>query len=415
MKLFSKYNQVNVIATILVLLIGSTCYYFIIRFVLIKQLDNALKVEETEILAYVKNKNILPEPTNYRDQMITFAGTEKAVRRKFINITLFDSAHGENNPYRQLIFPVSADGKMFTASVTKSEVETEDLLLLIVLITVGVIVLLLLILFVANRVLLRKIWRPFYDTLQAISAFNISRREVIPENQSEIDEFKYLGAALSGMTGKFVKDYEVLKNFAENASHEMQTPLAIINSKLDLMIQDQRLDEKQMKPLQELYDAVGRLRKLNQSLLLLTKIENKQFIHGDSIRLRDIITAKLQQLEDMFIARRLHVKTDMEDVSIGLNSYLADILLNNLLSNAFHHNLEGGSIEIGLRPGRLVISNTGPPLSFDHSGIFERFKKSNYSEGMGLGLAIVKQICDSCNYNIEYFFHDNLHSFAIRF
>ena len=297
---------------------------------------------------------------------------------------MFDSAHHENNPYRQLVFPVMVSGKIVKATVTKSEVETEDLLLLIVLITVGVIMLLLLILFMANRFLLRKIWQPFYLTLQAVSVFNISNRAVIPESGSEIDEFKSLDAALNRMTNKIVQDYEVLQRFADNASHEMQTPLAIINSKLDLMIQDQRLDEKQMKQLQEMYDAIGRPSKLNQSLLLLTKIENKQFIHSDQIPLRPLIAGKLQQLEDMFNAKHLHIKTEMQEVDIKLNSYLADILLNNLLSNAFHHNKENGEITISLTPDRLVVSNSGPALSFEPSGIFERFKKGSYSSGTGL-------------------------------
>lgn len=415
MKLFARYNQVNIIATILVLLIGSTCYYFIIRYILIKQLDDTLKVEEAEIVTFVKNNDSLPPATSYRDQVIAFEEARNFARRKFLQISLFDTAHNEVNPYRRLVFPVTVKGKVFQASVTKSEAETEDLLLLIVVVTIGVIVLLLLMLFIANRFLLRKIWQPFYKTLQSIGGFNISDRKVIPESNASVDEFKYLDVALNRMTEKIVRDYEMVQSFADNASHEMQTPLAIINSKLDLLIQDQGLDERQMKPLQEMYDAVGRMSKLNQSLLLLTKIGNRQFEHTDLINLKTILTDKLRQLEDIFHAKQMHVKTDLQDVSIELNSYLADILLNNLLSNAVHHNAEGGNIEIKLDPQKMSICNSGPALSFDASRIFRRFEKSSHSQGVGLGLAIVKQICDSCHFIINYTFDAGRHTFVIRF
>ena len=415
MKLITKYNRVNIIATIQVLLIGSTCYYFIIRFVLIKQLDNTLKVEEAEITAIVRTRNSLPEASRYRDQMTLFTEVDGPRRRKFSNITLYDSAHHEFNPYRHLQFPLNVNGKYFLASVTKSETETEDLLILIVIITMAVIVLLLLMLFLANRVLLRKIWQPFYHTLQSIRDFHISSRQAIKENSSEIDEFRYLDKALNEMTGRLVREYERVRIFADNASHEMQTPLAIINSKLDLLIQDQGLQEKQMKQLQEMYDAVGRMSKLNQSLLLLTKIDNNQFVDAETLDLAGLITHKLRQMEDITNDSNLEVTLALQPVTLALNGYLADILLNNLVGNCFHHNVPGGKIDIELTTRRLTIRNTGPALSFDASAIFERFKKSDRSQGTGLGLAIVKQICDSLHYTIRYGFEQGMHTFTIDF
>lgn len=414
-KLFIQYSRINIIASILAFLLGSICYYFIIRYVLIRQLDDTLKIEEAEILNYARTRDRLPEPANYRDQQISFTPSEKPVKRKFLNTSWQDPRHHDYRPYRQLLFPVVAGGRIYTVSVVKSEVETEDLLGWIVLITVGVILLLLGIIFLANRLLLRQLWQPFYNTLEAIRQFNLSSRKPLPAIDNTIEEFKNLDAAVGQMTLKILKDYEMLKNFADNASHEMQTPLAIINSKLDLMIQDQELGEKHLRQLQAMYDAVGRLSKLNQSLLLLTKIENNQFAHTDEVALAPLIEEKLVQLEDLIRARNLTVLADLDQVSARVNPYLADILLNNLLVNAIRHNQDEGSLTIRLQPDGLQISNTGPALHFDPAIIFDRFTKGNRSDGTGLGLAIVKQICDNYRFPLSYSYNNNVHLICIRF
>jgi signal transduction histidine kinase len=414
-KLISKYNRVNILATIAVMLAGSICYYFIIRYALIHQLDNALKVEEAEILDFVKTHDRLPEATNYKDQHISFTQTNQFVRRRFSNIIRVDPGDHDKGPYRQLVFPVLVGGQLFIATVTKSEAETEFLVGLIVLITVAVIGLLLLILFGASRLLFRKTWKSFYDTLQSIRQFNLSSKEYSGSGPSNIDEFRDLDAAVRVMTGKIVKDYETLKTFADNASHEMHTPLAVINSKLDLLIQGQNLDETQVKQLQDMYDGVRRLTKLNQSLLLLSKIENNQFAVIKPVGIKDLIEEKLLQLEDLIRAKQLDVQTDMQAAEIPLNEYLVEILLNNLLSNAIRHNEPKGIIRVGLRRHRLEISNTGPLLEFEASEIFERFRKGDRSEGNGLGLAIVKQICDTHAFRISYNHLGGLHHFIIDF
>ena len=415
MKLFNKYSRFNILAAILVLLLGSICYYFIIRYVLIRQLDDTLKIEEAEILDFVSQKHQLPEPANYRDQLISFKQESRPEKRHFQSADVYFTEDKERKPYRQLIFPVDVNGINYRVSVSKSQLEAEDLLGLIVLITIGVIVLLLLIQFIINRYLLRKIWTPFYETLESINQFNLVNKQPMPRHQSDIDEFISLDAAVHRMTGKIIGDYETLRNFADNASHEMQTPLAIINSKLDLMLQEQGLDERQGRHLQTMYDAIGRMGQINQSLLLLTKIENDQFDHAESLALHTMIKSKLAQLEEMTSARQLEITCDISESIHQMNHYLADILLNNLLSNAIRHNLEGGKINVFANQERLVISNTGLSLSFHPSQIFDRFTKTVQSEGTGLGLAIVKQICEKYHFQLAYSQDGNMHTFTVLF
>jgi signal transduction histidine kinase len=408
MKLFTKYGRINFVAILAVLFIGSVCYYYIIRFVLIDQLDETLKVEEQEILDYVSKRDRLPEPSHYRDQSVYFTETDRPFRRRFKSIRM-------DGHYREILFPVIAGNKLFIATVSKSQKEADGLIGLIVLITAGVLVLLFLVLFLVNRFVLRKIWQPFYSTLGLIKHFNLSSQRVIPGLDTDIDEFRELGNAVKEMTGKVLQDYESLKNFADNASHEMQTPLAVINSRLDLMIQDRRLDEIQMKQLQGIYDATRRLTKLNQSLLLLTKIENNQFSDAKSVQLDVLIKEKLNQLDELILAKQLHLSVDSSPSLIRMNDYLADILVNNLLSNAIRHNPENGRIALSIFPGTLTISNTSNPLSFNPSDIFDRFQKSTDSQGVGLGLAIVKQICDNYHFTIEYVYLNEMHTFTLRY
>jgi len=427
MRLFVRYSRVNIIASILALLLGSIGYYFIVRYVLVHQLDDTLKIEEAEILDYVKTHDRLPEPANYRDQQIRFIPAGTPVARRFIHKTGGDIQdahsdpphrvhhHDEDEPYRQLLFSVRANGQLYTVSVSKSEEETEDLLQLMMLITAGMILLLLGTLFLANRLLLRRIWQPFYKTLEGIRRFNLSSREPLPVTGTDIDEFRSLDEAARVMTLQILKDYEIVKNFADNASHEMQTPLAIINSKLDLMIQDPDLEEKHHRPIQSMYDAISRLRQLNQSLLLLTKIENNQFAQTQQVDLAPLIEEKLVQLEDMVRSRGLQIRTDLDRLSLPVNGYLADILLNNLLLNAIRHNQDGGSLNILVRDRTFRISNSGPGLAFDPVTIFDRFTKGAHSPGTGLGLAIVRQICDNYHFPLAYSYEDNMHVIDIRF
>ena len=370
MKLFTQFSRVNIVASILALLVGSIGYYFTMRYVLIGQLDDSIRVEEAEILDNIQTRGQLPPPSDYHDQQISYEPATAPVRRHYINTTRINHHH-RAEPYRELIFSAPVGRQLFTVTVGVSEEATEDLLALIMAITAGMILLLFVTLFLANRLLLRRLWKPFYQTLGGMRQFNLSSRQPLPIRDTAIDEFRSLDEAARQMTGQILKDYEMLKGFTDNASHEMQTPLAIINSRLDLLIQDHELAETHHRPIQAMYDAIGRLRQLNQSLLLLTKIENHQFTHSASIDMAPLIEEKLVQLEDPLRDRHLVVHKDLDRLHLPINGYLADILLNNLLINAIRHNQDGGDLSIHLRESSLRITNSGAIRRAISSGVPE--------------------------------------------
>ena len=413
MKLLSRYNRVNVVSAIFVLLISSLSYYVIIRNILIQQIDKDLQVEEQEIKDYVASNKSLPKESSYKGQAIHFSRSNTLIKRHFESTILTDSVSKDSEPIRQLLFPVGVSGNLFTATVIKSQTEAEDLIQLIFLVTAGIFILLLLFIAFINRLMLFKLWQPFYNTLQQLTLFDVNNAHSIRLDNSKIDEFNELNISVLKMADKVTTEFNSLKSFTENASHEMQTPLAVINSKLDLLIQHS--SENQGEQLQAIYDSVRRLNKLNQTLLLLTKIDNRLYNLSEVIDFKKLLEDKLQQLEDLVQARQIKVTTNLVEVSIQMNYDLADILVNNLLNNAIKHNIKGGTIDCVLSKDRLLITNTGLPISFDEAAIFERFQKGANSDGTGLGLSVVKQICIASNFKVEYSYKQQLHTIKLLF
>ena len=418
MKLLARYNRVNIAATILVLLVGGLCYYFILRFVLIHQLDKDLKIEEQEIKDYVQGNNNLPNAANYKDQKVVFEPTAFiSIKRKIFSVNLYDATEDEHIQGRRLIFIIQNAGKNYTVSITKSQQETEDLIQLIVLLTLAIVVLLLVVLFIINRFVLNKLWLPFNNTLQQLKQFNLSNKSAIKLEDSNINEFKELNSAVTTMSNSVIKDYDALKSFTENASHEIQTPLAIINSRLELLMQSENFSETQMQYIQNIQEEISRLSKLNQSLLLLTKIDNQQFKETEEVDMATIIGKHLNNYEELIAAKEITLTKNIDaDCIVSMNKTMAEILVSNLITNAIKHNIDKGTITITLQNDRLVVSNTGAELNSNPNELFERFKKDKVnSESLGLGLSIVKKISEQYNFKAVYNYANGLHTVAINF
>lgn len=418
MKLLSKYNRVNAIATIIVLLFSAVAYYFVIEKTLVHQLDKSLLVEEKEIKDYIQDNHTLPEPSYSKDEQELYSPVnDEKVVRKFRSIKSYNKYHDENIYYRQLEFPVTVNGKIYKADVRKSQEETEDLVQLILKITLIIVLLLVAALFIINRFVLNKLWKPFNSTLQQIKQFNVSGKNGVHLETTNINEFADLNAAVNVMTKKAIRDYNEIKTFTENASHEIQTPLAIMRSKLELLSQSENLNEEQMDAIQSISETTNRLSKLNQSLILLTKIDNKQFGETEEVNMGHLLLLHLNNYEELFQAKEISVTKNIdESVVLTMNETLAEILIVNLLINAIKHNIEKGSVIIELNKKYLSIANTGKILNENPAIYFERFKKESVSnDSMGLGLSIVKKICESYNYKITYNYKDYLHNLKVDF
>ena len=220
------------------------------------------------------------------------------------------------------------------------------------------------------------------------------------------------------MTTKLTSDYLSLKEFSENASHEMQTPLAIIQSKLELLFQKQDIGEENLKAVNSAYQAVNRLSKLHHELNLLTRIENQEYRDLESIDLKSFLENQIENFSDILELKNIELnRSIVSDLKVNANTYLLEILFSNLFSNAIKHNLaKAGKINIELKEKTFTISNTGMEPEYALDSLFERFKKGKPgAESTGLGLALVKQICSVHGFNISYSFHNKLHILKLEF
>jgi signal transduction histidine kinase len=416
MKLFTRYNRINLLATVVIFLLSSGAFYVLLRFVLIDQVDGSLKIEQREILEYVNRYNRLPEPVQVKNQATQFRPTPQQVsdKQRYRTLQLFDPFEKEQRPFRQLNFSVQAGGQWYEATVSKSLEGTDKLTRAIILITLGTLLLILVAGMVINRMVLKKLWQPFYQTLSVMQGFQLGQKKQLQFPQTGITEFRLMAEVLEQTTGKAEQDYRLLKEFTENASHELQTPLAVIQSKLDLLIQDEQLSQQQSQAALAAYDAIQKLARLNQSLLLLAKIENRQFEQTTPVHLKEKITEKLQQLEELVQSNALTLTVQLEEAVIQMNADLADILLNNLLSNSIRHNKKGGHILLQLQARALTISNTGAAAALDPLRLFTRFYKGSSSGSHGLGLSIAQQICQVSGCRLSYDYTNGLHRFRLQ-
>lgn len=416
MKLLDRYNRVSLLTTISMIVIAGIVYYFTISFILTNQVDKDLLVEENEIFDYVGLNHSLPQVFKSDDLKIHFTAIpDETITRKITDSHFYDDQEHEDEAARMLTSSVKVGAQVYRINIVESTVETEYLIRMIFLITLGLIFILLVVLLLINRTLMRKLWEPFYETLRQIKLFNLADRNGIYQVDTRIDEFQDLNREVTAMSQRVLQDYQSLKSFTENASHELMTPLAVIISKLETLMQDSDVTERQGALIAEAYQTVDRLKKLNRSMLLLSRIENKLMHDVEDIDLSEAVRQKITEFQELLADKQIVIREELEPHHIRLNRGLLNIMLNNLLGNAIQHNRAGGRIVAQLHHNQLSFCNTGAPASLSQQTIFQRFYKSPESEGTGLGLTLVKQICDNYGFSLSYIFEDQLHCFKVVF
>jgi signal transduction histidine kinase len=330
---------------------------------------------------------------------------------------LFDPLEEESEIFREVTSIESVAGQTWRITLRQVIPEPHDYwnsiglaLSLVMLILLGGLLLI-------NWRISRSIWKPFYQNLAALKAFSLESQAPLALHASNIREFRELNTALETLSEKIRADYHALREFTENASHEMQTPLAVLHSQLESALQAPDLNEKQASRLNSALQAARRLARLNQSLLLLAKIENRQFRQTKTIALRTALKESLEQFHPLIEAKNIVLRQSIDtDLTLHTDPALLEMLLSNLLSNAVRHNHEGGNLDIYLGPDTLRIANTGPELQVSPESLFARFAKGDPSSpSHGLGLAIVQKICTTCGWTVSYTFENNLHILEIGF
>jgi signal transduction histidine kinase len=416
MKLAAYYNRAGIFATLSVLLVGAIIYFFVIQYLSKQQVDSNLTEEMDEVKAYINAHQELPRQVDFdEDQTLFIKTNSRQLQKRFYDTTYFDARDNSNEHGRAIEGLIEHRGQYYKSIIIISSESSENLAKILSVITLVLLSVLLAGLFIINRYILRGLWKPFYGLLNQLKAFKVADNRLFETSDSKVDEFNELNTAANILASHLITDFQYLKNYIENASHEMMTPLAVITSKLDILIQDENLNPSLFPQINDIYSAASKLARLNQSLLLLAKIENNLIEDKEDLDLNLLISEKIRQFYELFLSRQIKISVNMSHKKIVASKYLIDILLNNLFSNSIKHNIKNGTINVILSGEILQIQNTGYAEVLNANSIFERFQKEKKSEGSGLGLAIVKNICGLYNWTVSYHYSENIHSFNIRF
>ena len=415
MRLIEKTGRTYVRISLAAFIISGAVVYFALSYVFRKALNENLRSDIEAVRRTMAEKNVVPSYSPYIEVKEVAGNANMADRVS--DTLIFDPGEHESIPYRQISREVSINGRKYIITAREALLENSDLAITIAAVTGSVVILLLLILFFINRKLSLRIWRPFYRILADLKRFSYNSQDFRFSSAGDLDEFNELKTDLESLTGKIISDYQTLKRFTGDASHEIQTPLAIIQSKLETLMQDTDLKHEHYEIINAAYTQTLRLSRLAQTLLLLTKISNDQFPDNQMVNISEITEEKISILEDSLKEKHITILRNIKQgVKKETNTFLAGSLIMNLLTNAFIYSNRYATVGISLDEDEMIISNTGLPLTTDTGKIFDRFFKGDKSSSShGLGLSIVKEICSVNNWEIRYIYEDGRHNFIVTF
>ena len=413
MKLIIKISRYFLFSSILVFIVISIGLYFVI--------ENTITEETDEQLSNISQKAIQELKSGKAVSFSPFVEiipvNQTNVKNEFKDVLIKSNEEDDGEPFRQLTTFVNMNGKNYKIIVRISLIEKEDMLFSILIVALVAFLLFILILYFANKTVSKKILKDFYDILNKLEKFSLKSDDQLQITNSNIEEFGQLNKSFLFLAEKAKSEYRSLKEFSEEVNHEIQTPISVIKSKLELLLQSNDLTEDNLTLLETSFKNLSKLERINKSILLLNKLEHKDLFESSSINPADEINNVFSEFNDFIISKNLTVNLSLEqNIIITANHSLINILLSNLISNAIKHNVNNGKINIELKNNELIILNTGQIPNGNPEKFFERFyKESASTESVGLGLTIVKKICDLYGIEIRNNFLDNLHSIILKF
>ncbi|TRX72234.1 HAMP domain-containing sensor histidine kinase [Carboxylicivirga sp. M1479] len=412
MKLLTKTGLNFISASIFFFFIGSLGGYYFIRYAVNKMFNNELLEAQQQVEQH--NNTLL----TYADVSIDTLALSLNTEQYSFTDTVMHNGDGNFEFYRKLslLKPIN-EAQAVNYTVIRSTAPSDLMVMKFTLMLTVFPIIFFLILYLVNRASTKYSLTVFYDTINKLRVFDVNKENRLDLMTSDIDEFEQLNEVFSAMDKKIKEDYERLKEYTENTSHELQTPLAIINTKLDELIQADNLREEQIQSIAGLIETTNRLSKTNQALIFLAKLDNRVFANAQSVSFNDVVQTELENLEPLISEAKLKVEmTSTDRLLANMNPSLAHTLMQNLLKNAIRHNIPDGYIRISIKQQQLEITNSGQVVSYEPEQMFGRFKKnSQHPQSLGIGLSIVKRICDISDIVINYDQKDKEHIFKLDF
>ena len=338
-------------------------------------------------------------------------------RQVFYDATVYIELEDEDEPVRVMCTAFRMpDGQYYELKLMISILERDDMVEAMLWYLGALFLLFLICTSIGIQLVLKGVFRPLHRLLDWLHCIQPGKEVPPLDNPTKIREFRQLSDAALDMGNRSYKAYEEQKQFIENASHELQTPLAIVRGKVELLAESEGMTEQQMEQLDEIYATLGRAVKLNKSLLLLSRIENGQYTEMEDVSVDEILDELLPDLMDIYEHKQVRLirKREEQPFIIRCNHSLAQILVSNLVKNSLLHNREGGELQVLTTPTSLVIKNTGDvPLDGEKS--FRRFYHGmdGKKDSTGLGLAIARSIALSSSLKLTYEWQDGMHTFRL--
>lgn len=418
----------NVIGLILipVTILGAVFIYYAISMITYAETDEYLEYEMRQVQRHYQIYRELPPKSKIED--VYWSPTN--ILPEFSDTSIFSPFANEDIKYRRLIFSIGhsngteqiskngsgtfAIGDSVLTVVMQQMVMSEaDIFRGTVYIVLGIWGLFLVAVLFTVNITTERIWQPFFRTLDKVGSYSV--RDKVPDFEpTSIDEFNFLNRTLTRMLKKMTGDYHRTKEFNENAAHELQTQLSLIRSSLDVLLNTVPPDSEWMKEVGNAQTAASKLSHIQKSLLLLSKIGNKEFENVSDIDLKDVISQSIADFHEVIQIREINLEIDLAPVHIKMDEGLALVLINNIMKNAVKHNVQQGVIRINLEGKELIVENTGMKFDGDPGQLLQRYTTAN-SGSMGLGLAIIKQICDSYGFDLTYKINEEQHHIKIIF
>ncbi len=410
-------------AGIILILTGwATCFYMAITEEINDEVDDSLEDYSALIITRSLAGATLPskDSGSNNQYFLTKVSQEYADSHKHISYCdsmVYIPEKHETEPARILntLFR-DADGQYYQLTVSTPSIEKADLREAMLYLIIFLYIALLLAIMLINVWVFRRSMKPLYTLLHWIDNYHLGSKNEPLDNPTDITEFRKLNDATLRYARRSEEVFEEQKLFIGNASHELQTPLAICQNRIEMLLEDESLSEAQLEELLKTYQTLEHASKLNKALLLLSKIDNHLFADAEEVELNSIVHRYAEDYEMAYGYRDITLTIEEEGTFlISMNRTLATMLITNLLKNAYVHNVENGRIDIHIRTRQITFSNSGTATALDEKRIFERFYQGSKKEGStGLGLAITRSICKQYGLEISYQYGENKHTFCIR-
>ncbi|MBX9449518.1 MAG: HAMP domain-containing histidine kinase [Taibaiella sp.] len=422
MKLLNKTLTYISVSIVIIVTIWSAVLYWALLDEIYDSIDDGLAnyklliLHEAQNNPGILNKHDFAE-SNYSIYQVdaSFAIT---VNDRFSDTLMYMQYENDLEPVRMLTTAFEQDGHYYLLRVIASMVEEDDLIENLFWFVLGLFAILILSFVLINAYWHQKLWQPFYHLLDKLKVIQLDQYEPLPVMDTDVKEFTDLHQALQYLVSNLQASYRLQKQFTENAAHELQTPIAIISSKVELLLEQESIGPEQAAIMTSIYGLLQRMSKLNRSLLTLSRIENQQFRDNKKLSVTQLTGEILDRFREWISQRSLKIIPVLEkDVRLQLDESLALMMIQNLILNAIKYAPQGSEIRVELSRQHLIIENRAEHGALDAQVVFERFYKGKHHQGStGLGLAIVKAITDLYGFRLSYEYMDgDRHRFSVYF